>query len=57
MWPGLEEARASAQESWWLPPQTLALSMGHIINVEVILDRDLTQLAWEGALFHLYRYI
>ena len=56
------EARASAQESWWSSPQTLALSMGHIISltagsVEVILDRDLTQLASEDALFHLGRYI
>ena len=40
----------------------LALSMGPIISltaggVEVTLDRDLTQLASEGALFHLDRYI
>ena len=52
------EARASAQESWWSSPQTLALSMGHIISltagsVEVILDRDLTQLASEDAFFQM----
>ena len=40
----------------------LALSMGPITSltsssVEVILDRDLTQLASEGAVFHLDRYI